>query len=84
MIQDSGQEKMLKQIEIETAAFNRIIHSILKVLTEEQRERIYHNLETISLTLVRDMKDDSDNKLYNREQTIREHALRLLSHESNE
>ncbi|PHM23728.1 hypothetical protein Xbud_03499 [Xenorhabdus budapestensis] len=77
MIQDSGQEKALRQIEIETAAFNRIIHSILKVLNKEQREYVYRDLETFSLSLVKEMKE-SDSSRYNREQAIRNHVHQLL------
>lgn len=72
-----SEEKTLKQIEIETAAFNRIIISVLSVLNEEQRAAVHKKLEQGSLRLISEMKDDN-HSLYNREQKIRQHALELL------
>ncbi len=83
MIQNSSQEELLRLIEVETAAFNRIIQSIFKVLNEEQRKDIYRDLEGLSLTLVKEMKE-SDSKLYNREQAIRNHVHRLLDNSTGE
>ena len=73
-------EDVLRRIEIETAAHNRLLIVLLSALSEEQRNTVHGQLESISLHLVGQMSDD-DSNLYEREQKIRQHALSLLGKE---
>ena len=73
-------EDVLRRIEIETAAHNRLLIVLLSALSEEQRNTVHGQLESISLHLVGQMNDE-DSNLYERENKIRQHALSLLGKE---
>ncbi|HGJ5877950.1 MAG TPA: hypothetical protein ACHBZ9_02385, partial [Arsenophonus nasoniae] len=75
MTQNSGQEKLLKQIEKETAAFNRIIHAIFRSLTEEQRKDIHCDLEKISSGYLKEHINNNNDKLHERELGIQQHII---------
>lgn len=69
---------ILKQIEIESAATNRLLVAILQTLTEEQRQDIHKRLEHFSLQLVSELGENNQ-ELYDREQAVRLHAASLVT-----
>ncbi|WGM00049.1 hypothetical protein [Arsenophonus nasoniae] len=85
MVHNSAEGKVIKEIEIETAALNRIVFCLVKLLTEEQREDIYHHLKKISNNLTKSMEDNSavDKFLYEREREIHKHIVNLFANKIN-
>ncbi len=79
MNQDVARDEVIKSIEIEASALSRVVSSILKTLTEEQKQFICKDLEQISLMLTSEI-DSSKVALHKREQQIREHAMMLVQH----